>query len=76
MTSGGCICFPGLRHEIDDLVDGAPDFEEMGGMSIPGFKGQPHIIKLVPDHVYGQNRTKDLIRNFTVKILSRLDNGL
>lgn len=62
MTSGGCICLPGLRHEIDDLVAGAADSGEMGGEVIPGLQSQPPIIKLVPDHVCGQNRTKDLIR--------------
>lgn len=76
MTNVGCIFLPGLRHEIDDFVAGAPDFGEMGGVFIPGLQGQPHVIKLVPDHVCGQNRTNDWIRNFTAKFLSKLDNGL
>lgn len=54
----GCVCFPGLRHEIDDLVAGAPDFGEIRGVFIPGLRGKPHIIKLVPGHVCGQNRAR------------------
>lgn len=56
---------------------GTPDFGEVGVVFILGPQCQSPIIKMVPDHVCGRgNRTKDLIRNFIAKMLSKLDNGL
>lgn len=51
VTSGGCICLPGFRHEKDDLVVGAPDFGDMGVVFSPGPPGGSPTVKMVPDHV-------------------------
>lgn len=56
MIGNEWICLPRIRHEIDNLVVGAPDLGEMRVMFIAGPQGCFHVIKMVPGHICGGAR--------------------